>query len=240
MTEQEWQACTDPKPMLEFLRGKASDRKLRLFAVACCRRIWPHLKDERSRGLVEVFEKLADGVVTLAKLRTAIERAVIAQEAIHWEGGDAVEQSAAEAVLGLGNVLLIELVLNRAAENTAEFVARVAWEKVYQAPGKRWSRHEQDYKEAFRIGESVEIAAQAILLRDIFGNPFRSVTVDPASLTVTTVARIIYEKRSFGRMPELADALEAAGCANGEILAHCRVGNHVRGCWVVDLLLGKE
>ena len=57
---------------------------------------------------------------------------------------------------------------------------------------------------------------------------------------MTFLARIIYEERSFDQMPDLADALEGAGCTNDEILAHCRMGNHVRGCWVVDLILGRE
>jgi hypothetical protein len=81
------------------------------------------------------------------------------------------------------------------------------------------------------------------MLRDIFGNPFRPVKLEPAWRTVNVIdlARGIYGDRAFERMPILADALEEAGCTNGTILVHCRSGQlHVRGCWAVDLLLEKS
>ena len=87
-----------------------------------------------------------------------------------------------------------------------------------------------------------ESAAQAHLLRDIVGNPFRQVRFVPnwRSPVVTTLADLIYAERVFDRMPILADALEEAGCDDPDILAHCRGdGPHVRGCWVVDLVLGR-
>ena len=84
---------------------------------------------------------------------------------------------------------------------------------------------------------------QADLARDIFGNPFRPVPFDPAWRTTAVVplAEGIYAERAFDRLPVLADALQDAGCEDEELLGHCRgPGPHVRGCWVVDLVLGKE
>jgi hypothetical protein len=86
-----------------------------------------------------------------------------------------------------------------------------------------------------------ELKAQADIVRDILGNPFRPVTINPAWQTSNAVAlaQSIYDDRAFDRLPILADALEDAGCDNADILNHCRQpGDHVRGCWVVDLVLG--
>jgi hypothetical protein len=84
-----------------------------------------------------------------------------------------------------------------------------------------------------------ESAAQCAILRCIFGNPFRPVSLDPSWRTpdVRTLAGGIYEERVFNRLPYLADALEEAGCTDRTILDHCRDGGeHWRGCWVVDLV----
>ncbi|MFO0823648.1 MAG: hypothetical protein U0792_11120 [Gemmataceae bacterium] len=89
-----------------------------------------------------------------------------------------------------------------------------------------------------------ELAVQCELLRDIFGNPFRPVAFSPEwrSDTAVSLAKHIYDSRDFSTMPILADALQDAGCDNAEILNHCREANsvHVRGCWVVDGVLGKS
>ena len=81
------------------------------------------------------------------------------------------------------------------------------------------------------------------MLRCLFGNPFRPVPVIPSAWRTPTVlgmARAIYTERRFEDLPILADALEDAGCTDAALLDHCRgPGPHVRGCWVVDLLLGK-
>jgi hypothetical protein len=86
---------------------------------------------------------------------------------------------------------------------------------------------------------------QTVLLREIIGNPFKGFVIDVSWLcwrtnTVPKLAQAIYDDRAFDRLPILADALEEAGCDNTDMLDHCRrPGEHVRGCWVVDLLLGK-
>jgi hypothetical protein len=97
----------------------------------------------------------------------------------------------------------------------------------------------------YLIGDAAwkaERREQVVILRDIFGNPFRPVNVTPTWLTSTVVAlaRQMYESRDFTPMPILADALQDAGCDHPDILDHCRgPGPHVRGCWVIDLVLGK-
>jgi hypothetical protein len=88
-----------------------------------------------------------------------------------------------------------------------------------------------------------EQAGQSDIIRDIFCNPFRPVTFDPPwrSDTAVAIARQMYESRDFFAMPVFADALQDAGCDSADILDHCRgSGQHVRGCWVVDLILGRK
>jgi hypothetical protein len=90
--------------------------------------------------------------------------------------------------------------------------------------------------------DHAERTIQATHLRDICGNPFRSATFNPSwrTLSVVRLAQTIYDERSFGKMPDLGDALERSGCRDEAMLNHCREsGEHVRGCWVVDLVLGK-
>lgn len=90
-----------------------------------------------------------------------------------------------------------------------------------------------------------EEAAQADLLREIAGDPAQQVVLDPAWLawdggTVLRLARSIHAEGAFEQMPILGDALEEAGCADAAILTHCRRSEHVRGCWLLDRLLGLK
>jgi hypothetical protein len=219
MTEAEWWACPDPDPMLLFLRGRASDRKLRLFASACARRIWDIMEDERSRLVVELVEQTADGLANSALLRVAQRE------------NDAFCQT-----------LLARTAPHIAARMANAVAAGAAWPAAWNAVSEVRSalRHN------FDVRASLEAGQQRLLLIEVFGNPFRPPTLDPSWLrwndsTVPKIAHGIYEERAFDRMPILHDALLDAGCDNEDALAHCREpGPHVRGCWVVDLLLGKS
>ncbi|AWM42422.1 hypothetical protein C1280_28270 [Gemmata obscuriglobus] len=101
----------------------------------------------------------------------------------------------------------------------------------------------RDWETAVEVGRQFEAKQQTVLVRDIFGNPFRPVRFDMGWLTgaAVSLADAIYRGQAFERLPVLADALEASGCDDPSILAHCRSGApHVRGCWAVDLVLGRR
>jgi hypothetical protein len=221
MTEAEWLAGTDPTPLLHHLGRTARSRKLRLFAVACCRRAWARLRDETCRQAVEVAEAFADHRVSNQR-REQVTRAV-----------RALLGPQARACYGLAYHVV------RSARYT--FVnARIA------AARANWAVTGARNVGECPAAEAAESAAQCRLLRDIYGNPFRRVPVGLGWLawnggTVPKLVRAIYEELAFDRLPVLADALEEAGCTNADLLGHCRQpGEHVRGCWAVDLLLGKS
>jgi hypothetical protein len=204
VNEEEWLTCPDPEAMLRFLhRNRASDRKFRLFAVACVRRVWHLLPSDRERGVVDVAELLADGRALVQDL---------------WLARCRVNCAPLRALFSL-------------AYNAAVEVSMSAAIALRSGAGG-----------AASLGER---AAQAGLLRELFGNPVRPATIEPDWLAwnqefVREMAQGIYEDRTFQRLPILADALEDAGCGERGILEHLRgPDRHVRGCWAVDLILNK-
>jgi hypothetical protein len=244
MTEEEWLACEDLWTMLNKLGSKLSERKSRLFAVACCRRAWHLIPVEESRQCVEAAERFADGLVSQAELSAAIDSSCRACDS-EWRGRSqlgrrwgVIEQ---EVVNAVGRVHRTE---GGGRNGTYLAVQRtLAIEQVLMG-----SQHGDG--DGYRVSRSQlgalereEEIQQASLLREIFGNPFRPVAFSPEWCTDTAVAlaRTMYDSRDFGAMPILADALQDAGCDDEDILSHCRDPKqvHVRGCWVVDLVLGK-
>jgi hypothetical protein len=222
VTEAEWLGATDPAPMLEFLRDRASDRKLRLFAVACCRRVWNLARDERLKTALDTLERYADGAAG-EEGRREVQKASSSFRRRHWEETGKEEEVCVATELSNASTKSMR---RAAAKCGAPAAAAFAWAKVGD----------------FNNRTAAERASQSALVRDIFANPFRPVTPDPAWLTPTVVslAAGIYAEKAFDRLPILADALQDAGCEDAAVLEHCRgKGPHARGCWVVDLLLGK-
>jgi hypothetical protein len=218
MTEAEWLSCSNPSEMLTFLldRGAASERKLRLFACACCREIWAMLTHEQSRHAVESAERYADGGETSSVMLRAFFDALEVCDAHQVDTRDV------NFPRGYGWYFAASAAATAAESNITQGVFSVIR----------------------RCNKAVIEAntTRADYLRDIFGNPFRSPSFDPTwrTETVTLLARSMYEAREFGAMPVLGDALEEAGCGEENILSHCR-GNstHVPGCWLIDLVLNK-
>jgi hypothetical protein len=215
MTEAEWLACEEPRTLWEFVCGKASDRKLRLFSAASFKRLLRALPDPRQQRGVEILEQMAEGTVTANKRRETVTDVRHAIPPDDWVD----TQPAIDHLHYVALMLYREFVSSSIATHALSATAGLA-------------------------NGDAERKEQAELLRDIFGNPFRLVAFDPAHLTSTAVALAsqMYESRDFSAMPILADALQDAGCDNDDILNHCRDPKqvHVRGCWVVDLVLGKS
>jgi len=239
MTETEWLKGEDPVPLLTFAAPTASRRKVRLILTACCSRMLestpPKRRSFRDRyegsfhllvGAHAVVERFADGLAGADELAKARVDAKDADYVPGWVdyGGETELYREVEAVLLV------------AADNPdpAAVIAACAHAtntRPAPVPGGEDTRRVE------------EARWQAEVVRCVLGNPFLPVTFDPKWRTETAVALAsgIYAERAFDRMPILADALQDAGCEDEHLLAHCREpGPHVRGCWVVDLVLGKE
>lgn len=270
-----------PKSMAKC--GSSVARKLRLFAVACCRRIWP-LLDRSARKVVLLAEAHADGWATSSQLEVAVEEMSKSEERLRseffsrghpllprdWEmtlfpGGwlninPATWKTELEQSLRLSEIChpyspdeLREICValkpfeaagNAASSDALQVLNHASWGVCVTPNSARWALETpgEDATEWFREREA-ESAAQAHLIRDIFGNPFQPRKTNPAFKTsiVMSIARSIYFECQFDVMPILADALEEAGCNDDEILEHCRNGGpHTLGCWVVDSILRRK
>lgn len=239
MTEARWYECRDPVAALHFLEGRTSERKRRLFAVACCRRI-EHLITQFKGAFraVVLGERIANGEQPTEEACGLVSQL---QGSAFWliDGYRQEKENnvlwnaacaAASCVSGVGPrpIWSWPTNLNNAALHAASAVAHAA------------RRNDRD--PVNRAAQAVEAAAQMQFIDCIFGNPFYDCAFNPAWRTDTAVAvaRQMYDARDFAAMPVLADALQDAGCDSAGVLAHCRGdGPHVRGCWVVDLVTAR-
>jgi hypothetical protein len=236
MTEPQWLSCKDPVILWREVESRNLDqkeRKVRLLACACCRRVWHLLTDERSRDAVDGAERYADRRLKLDRLKVLSTAA--------WEAVQAARQfslrSAAEAVgdasgIGRPTPCAVSFSVADAIAGSGS-IGRPSRSDLMTTP--KWRRAQK---------------LHAALTRDIFGNPFRAVTIETTwrSKVVIALTKAAYDNRNLpegtlepDRLAVLADALEDAGCTDAAILEHLRgAGPHVRGCWAVDLLLGKS
>jgi hypothetical protein len=225
---EEWERCVDPQKMLEAVRssGRASDRQLRLFAVACCRQVWQLIPtNDTDKRAALVSERFADRLATEAELRAARQR-----------------------VRGSCELASTNLDAYRAAEETARIAAWKVRSFVWHTPRPPGQeRVPGDVLGAARRAQEDQARAQAGLLREILGNPFRPPPAsEPAPLAwregmVRRLAESIYDSGGFEALPSLADALERTGNSDHRLLDHLRgPGPHVLGCHALDSILGKE
>jgi hypothetical protein len=234
MDEVEWRKCDNPQAMLKSIRGQASARKLRLVAVACCYRIWSVLTDERARRSVVVAEGFADEVLTRQERAEARKQArSISQTASRrWKAQGFPDSGPCYAAnCGYGAA------------------ARVSCARAWEAAVHLFSSCTAAAAGSRNDGAArkQEAVVQCALVRDLFDLlVFAPVAISPAVLawnngTLMNFARTIYDERAFDRLPILADALEDAGCTDAAILDHLRgPGPHTRGCFALDLVLGKS
>jgi hypothetical protein len=219
MTEAEWNQCENPGVMMEHLGDRATLRKVRLFNSSSVRLLCGPTKNEKVRSILAVAEQMADGIAS----RTEIIQARWAARRIKQEFPPAPQD---EPVWNCDQAVT--------EDPFRSFHGIQVCTTCFVSPGlgPEW-----------RAAMWRDTSTWVRLLRELFGNPFRPVAFDTSWLTpiVTALAQAIYADRAFDRLPILADALEDAGCTNQDILAHCRGGGeHVRGCWVVDLLTRRE
>jgi hypothetical protein len=258
MTKGEWSRCSDPVAMLRAIQDRASPRKLRLFAVACCRRVQDLVTHDNSRFAVLAAERFADGLVEAETLKAAHEMAlrmtdtdpgydtpeILAQRAaahaarptLHWvfpevpAGGLADARRCAELAVGFRKLR------QTGQPATEEDYERLSW----------WGGDIESPDDYWSLGDEEEKARQADLLREILANPYEAAKALPARVRSDTgvqiLARQIYERYAFQLMPKLGQELQRAGCKQARWLEHCQqeASSHSRGCWLLDCLLDKQ
>jgi hypothetical protein len=243
MDEAEWLACRYAGTLIWSLfsrsagGGRIKDERYRRFGIACCRRIVGALPGGSSPALDLLENSIETGVRSVLPEVRKLHQNQMKAGITDAPFGNLAKVRAANAVCrcAQGKPTMAAMAYGVALDTAVAMKAREdGWDP--RAVERRNSPH--------AAARDAESAVQALLVLDIFHSPFRSVEFSPDWRTDTAVAlaRQMYEAREFGAMPILADALQDAGCDNDDVLTHCRDVNqpHVRGCWVVDLVLSKR
>lgn len=213
MTEAQWRQCDDPRELLQTLRdvGASSTRKAFLCMYACLRHYWRWLEGKPIAAALENMEQYVDG-----------------SGPGPWYPGEA------------DNWGVVGMFVLYMAQDASQFYS-----------GQLAARFENGVANTADADKLIATRADAMwlqckIIRDLFRPFVYPVAMDAKWLswntaTIPKLAQSIYDTRRFADLPILADALEEAGCTDEGILRHCRrPAEHVRGCWVLDLLLGKQ
>lgn len=246
MTRKQFRDCTDPVAMVRMIHGMVSGRKLHLYFCGGCRTFEHLLYSRHSRNSLDVVERSADGLATEEDLMVAAYYAESPTFGLDYHP-EYIQQNLSNEPDMIRR--LVELgAISESVLSGGEFaVNREVSSMLYQAADMVYFLPYGPNE----LGTFLRSANQCKYvswpgrwLKDcVFGNPFRPVLI-PLSIrdsTVLSLAHGIYRERAFDRMPVLGDALEDAGCNLKEVLDHCRTNEpHVRGCWVVDQILGFE
>ncbi len=234
ITESEWLTSNSHYSMVSCLPPETSRRKLRLFACASVRLVWRLVKDDRAREALTVAEMFADGLASIEELGAAYQVAFDAYAA-------AWAPLAASSAEGWG-IQHQEVWASGAAADAAAPEPPLAL-SIVAAAGLNESYWNAHGLAQFAACEPHFADRQAAALRDLVGNPFRTVAADRRWLTneARSLAERMYQERDFHQFPDLRIHLEQVGCDNPAIVEHCRSGiEHFRGCWLIDLLTGRS
>lgn len=257
-TESDWLYGNNLREMLRIISrkpfGPRSARKFQLFALACCHQVEELLRDARSHHAVAILEKIAEDSISEAERGQVARHArdAFRPELQSWSESeeDTFEEEeidlttnslycAAAAVWhAIAEVGSPHLIANVDRIWNASPFLREVFDNVVEARAGV-APNQNEARKAIR-------QEQCDFLRDIIGNPFRPVEFQPEWLlsnngTVVKMAQWIYEQKEYGDLPILGDALEEAGCGSPGILEHCHSARvHVKGCWALDQILGRE
>jgi hypothetical protein len=245
MTEAEWPNCSNIGKLVDFLRNRTSTRKWRLFAHACCARLHHLCTDEFMKWSLSAIEMHADGQYRDQDLADLYDQVGAWGNNIEAPLRDREGVLHASTLSTVANAMLMavkpEFTWSFLSGRRISTIGSLVYYAQSAIAGLAWEQTQN--QEKTDAAKHAEALFQASLIKELFGSSFPPPSVSPSWRTydVRALAEAIYEERAFDRMPILADALQEAGCNNDAILTHCRSdGPHVRGCWVVDLVLGKE
>ncbi|QVL32962.1 hypothetical protein KIH39_03330 [Telmatocola sphagniphila] len=232
MTEDDWQLGANPEPMLRYLEVRMTDRKMRLFGIACCRR-YP-----LEEGITPAYVKLLDYAEKLADSVEDSEGERIWEKLQKRQDDRSQTSDHSLACLLVAFTGKNEQFFRKGKEGcgTVSDWVREACRLLIERPRHEESRSNRYFREMERM-------QQADTLREIIGNPFAQTAFDVnwRNTNILDIATKIYEQKEFENLPILADALQDAGCNWTEIIDHLRSSeSHFRGCWALDAILSFD